>query len=64
MTLSQGHTALHKQTTDQHLCICPCSYTDTSIAKKLLCSSMTSETAPCGHQQNRVSTSQSAMKST
>ena len=64
MTLSQGHTALYKQTTDQHLCICPWSSTDTSIAKKLLCSSMTSETTPCGHQQNRGSTSQSAVKST
>lgn len=30
----------------------------------LLCSSMTSETAPCRHQQNWVSTSQSAVKST
>lgn len=64
MTLSQGHTALHKQITDQHLCICPWSSTVMSIAKELLCSSMTSETAPCGHQQSRVSTSQSAVKST
>lgn len=62
--LSQGHSALHKQTTDQRLCICPWSSTDTSITEELLCSSMTSETAPCRHQQNWVSTSQSAVKST
>lgn len=43
--LHQRHSALHNQTTNQHLCVCPGSSADMSVTKELLCSSMSSETA-------------------